>query len=305
MVCFSYLAAAELWHVERFPPANHGAGVQRVEHSVAADGPMAGAALTALGIPTLLLTNGLGDDAYGAMVRGRLQSYGVTLGVSGVTDRPTPRITVVGDEFQTRTWFSHLPGVANALATLDLTPLTGAAYAYIDCYQLIEMSAVQAITAARAAGVPLLLNLGGSPLSSAVVAAIHNYPGLVVQTNVPDAEHADASCAAPAVLAATGADWAVVTAGAYGAVALSQAKRVCVPAFRATVRHTHCAGAAFSGGLLYGLLHRWPMSDSLDLACASGALRCERAQHEPMPTLSELRALIKTRERAIIGRRAS
>jgi len=266
---------------------------------------MAAAALTALGVPTRLLCNGLGDDAHGRMVSARLQAYGVAVAVSTRTAVPTPRITVVADDLQTRTWFSHLPGVIDALALLDLAPMTSAAYAYIDCYQFIEAPAVLAIKAARTAGIPLLLNLGGSPLSPAVVATVHGHPNLTVQTNIDDAAHADAARVAASVLAATGAGWAVVTAGACGAVALSRTEHLHVPAFRAEVRHTHCAGAAFSGGLLYGLLHGWPMSDSLDLAAASGALRCEREQREPMPTLPELRAFIGSRERAVTDRRAS
>jgi sugar/nucleoside kinase (ribokinase family) len=69
-----------------------------------------------------------------------------------------------------------------------------------------------------------------------------------------------------------------------------------VSAFPEDVRHAHCAGAAFSGGLVYGLQHDWPMQDSLDLACASGALRTERARPTNlMPTLSELRAFTQSR----------
>jgi hypothetical protein len=45
VVCFSYLAAAELWQVPRFPSANHGAEVLSVERSIAADAPMAAAVL--------------------------------------------------------------------------------------------------------------------------------------------------------------------------------------------------------------------------------------------------------------------
>jgi hypothetical protein len=68
------------------------------------------------------------------------------------------------------------------------------------------------------------------------------------------------------------------------------------------VHHTHCAGAAFSGaafsgGLLHGLLKGWGMRDCLDLAAASGALRCERGHGEPMPGLGELRAFMHRRER--------
>ena len=95
--------------------------------------------------------------------------------------------------------------------------LEGASFVYIDCYQLIEAPAVRAIQAARTAGVPLLLNLGGSPLSDAVATAVRGHPRLVVQTNVDDAAHQEAPQLAAELRAVAGAEWAVVTAGAFGA----------------------------------------------------------------------------------------
>jgi sugar/nucleoside kinase (ribokinase family) len=298
VVCLSYLALAELWTVQRFPSANYGAEVLSIQRSVAADAPMAAAVLTALDVSTLLLSNDIGDDTSGNEVREWLQRYRVETTVGTTLGRPTPQIAVVADDQGTRTWFPHLPGVADALAAVDLSPLERASFAYIDCYQLIEAPAVRAIHAARAAGVPLLLNLGGSPLSAAVVAAVRAYPHLIIQTNTDDADASKAPDLAASFLAVTDATWVVITAGAAGAVAVNAAQQIAVPAFRVVVRHTHCAGAAFSGGLLYGLLHDWPMEDCLDLACASGALRCERAHHEPMPTFDELQAVIGSRERA-------
>ncbi|SRR5216683_4240636 len=300
VVCLSYLAAAALWTVPRFPLANYGAEVTAIDHSIAADGPMAAAVLSALGVPSLLLSNSIGDDAHGTEIGQWLQRYQVATTAAVTEGVVTPQIVVVADDDGARTWFPFLPGVADALGTLDLSPIADASFAYIDCYQLIEVPAARAIQAARAAGVPLLLNLGGSPLAPATAAVLHDYPGLVVQTNVDDAAHADAPKLATTLHAASNAEWVVVTAGAYGVVALSQTQRLVVPAFRTTVRHTHCAGAAFSGGLLYGLLHNWPMTDSLSLACASGALRCERAHHELMPTLAELHVFMDSRERSSV-----
>src|SRR6266851_485680 len=77
VACFSYLAAAELWNVARFPAANHGAEVLAIEQSVAADGPMVAAVLAAAGVPALLLANDVGDDADGAAVRGWLRRHHV------------------------------------------------------------------------------------------------------------------------------------------------------------------------------------------------------------------------------------
>jgi sugar/nucleoside kinase (ribokinase family) len=297
VVCLSYLAAAELWQVPRFPLANYGAEVVGVEYSIAADAPMTAAVLATLDVPTLLLANDIGTDQKGSDARAWLQRHGVDTTASMKPDTITPQIVVVADDAGTRTWFPHLAGVSDGLATLDLSPLARASFAYIDCYQLIETPAVRAIHAARSAGIPLLLNLGGSPLSSAVIAAVRDYPRLIVQTNVGDVAHADAPQLAASIRAATGAAWTIITAGAAGAVAVSHTRQIAVPAFRVSVRHTHCAGAAFSGGLIYGLLHDWPMDDCLTLACASGALRCERAHHEPMPTLAELHAVMAERER--------
>jgi sugar/nucleoside kinase (ribokinase family) len=298
VVCFSYLAAAELWKVPRFPLVNYGAEVLSVEHSVAADAPMAAAVLAALDVPTLLLSNAVGNDTKGVKVRGWLERYSVAAMANTTTGAPTPQIVVVADDEGTRTWFPYLPGVVDGLKHLDLSPLANASFAYIDCYQLIEAPAIRAIHATRAAGVLLLLNLGGSPLSPGVVAAVRGYSRLIIQTNVDDAVAADAPHVGASILAATGASCVVITAGAAGAVALGRTQQLAAPAFRATILHTHCAGAAFSGGLLYGLLHNWPMSESLALACASGALRCERAHHQPMPTLAELHAFIGSRERS-------
>jgi sugar/nucleoside kinase (ribokinase family) len=300
VACFGYLAAAELWRVPHFPLANYGAEVLSVERSIAADAPMAAAALAALGVPTLLLANDIGNDQNGSEVSGWLQRHGVNTTARVKTDTTTPQIVVVADDDGTRTWFPHLPGVSDALAALDLSPLFSASFAYIDCYQLIEAPAVRAIQTAQSAGVPLVLNLGGSPLPSAVIATVSGYPRLIIQTNVDDAACADAPRVAHTILAATGAAWVVITAGAAGALAFRETQQLMSLAFRVPVRHTHCAGAAFSGGLIYGLLHDWPMEDCLTLACASGALRCERAHHEPMPTLADLHAVIGSRERMVL-----
>ncbi len=271
-----------------------------IEHSVAADAAMTIALLAALGVPAVLLANDVRDDTNGAEVCRWLQCHGVATTAKITADTKTPQIVVVADSDGSRTWFPYLPGLAAALGVLDLSPIEGASFAYIDCYQLIEAPAVRAIQAAGATGVPLLVNLGGSPLAPAVAAVLRGCPRLVVQTNVDDDAHRDAPQLAAELRIVTGAQWAIVTAGASGVVAVNQAQCLVVPAFQAAVRHTHCAGAAFSGGLLYGLLHGWPMSESLTLGCASGSLRCERAHHEPMPMLDELRAVIGSREQIIV-----
>jgi sugar/nucleoside kinase (ribokinase family) len=296
VVCFSYLAAASLWQVGHFPRPNHGAEVQAIEDSCAADGPMVAAALTALGEPALLLANTIGDDANGVKVHRWLLRHRVRSTTTIEDHVRTPQIVIVGDSNQTRTLFPYLSGVADELERVDLTPLASASFAYIDGYDMIAKAASLAIRAAKDAAVPLLLNLGGDTPAE-VFDALRGYPRLIVQTSVAEGGTAEAERHAGQLQDATGAEWAIITAGPAGAIAASRRECLSISAFQAESRHTHCAGAAFSGGLIYGLLHDWPMRDCLELASASGALRCERAQHEPLPSLGELRAFIESRQR--------
>jgi hypothetical protein len=142
VVCISYLAAASLWSVARFPIANQGAEVLAAEQSIAADAPMAAAVLAALGMPSLLLANPIGTDSHGVEVQRWLEQRQVTAVVAIDDGIDTPQIVVVADNARTRTWFPHLPGVVDALAHINLAPLAGASFAYIDCYQLIEAPAI-------------------------------------------------------------------------------------------------------------------------------------------------------------------
>ncbi|MGV9725654.1 MULTISPECIES: carbohydrate kinase family protein [Nocardia] len=292
IVCVSYLALAELWSVPLFPVANHGAEVRATEQSIAADGPMAAAVLAALDAPITVVANDIGDDEDGRIVRTWLQRRNVMTTAMSDPDVVTPWMVVIADQHHTRTWFAYLPGVAEQLAAVDLSPITTASFVYVDAYQLIETAAVRVMEAARAAQVPVLVNLGGSPLSGGIRSAAAGYEKLLVQTNVDDSAHAEAFTVARSLLAESNAAWVVVTAGAFGAVAVSGTEEIAVPAFPVNARHTHCAGAAFSGGLLYGLREGWSMARSMVLGSASGALRCARHHSAPLPTLAELEAVV-------------
>jgi sugar/nucleoside kinase (ribokinase family) len=296
VVCFSYLAAASLWKVGQFPSANHGAEVNEIEESVAADAPTVAAVLAALGQPSLLIANSIGDDPTCHQVQGWLQRHRVQTTVGTKADTATPRIVVVGDSHHTRTMFPYLPGVADELERVDLTPLDTASFAYIDGYKMLGKAVARAVHAAKAAQLPLLINLGGDHASDELLAALDSYPGLIVQTSIAEESLETATRLATYMQADMQCDWAVITAGKAGAAVADNRGVVSVPAFRANVHHTHCAGAAFSGGLVHALMRGWSMPDCLDLAAASGALRCERMHDDPMPTLDDLRAFMGSRK---------
>lgn len=79
--------------------------------------------LAALGVPTLLLANDIGDDQKGSGVCAWLRHYGVNTTARVKTDTTTPQIVVVADDDGTRTWFLHLTDARDSLAAVDLSPL--------------------------------------------------------------------------------------------------------------------------------------------------------------------------------------
>jgi sugar/nucleoside kinase (ribokinase family) len=258
---------------------------------------MVAAVLAGLGLPTLLIANNAGDDARGERVCDWLRGHGVRTSAEMAVGRQTPHVVVVGDDQKTRTFFPHLPGVADELEHADLAPLATASFAYVDGYAFIAKAASSAIRRLRRQRYRCC-STSAATHPAEVFDAIRGYPRLIVQTSISEASAVELQRFAGHLQGATGAEWAVVTAGAAGAVAASKDQCLTSPAIRAEVRPTHCAGAAFSGGLLYGLFQGWAMPDCLDLAAASGALRCERGHDEPMPDLGELQALTQGRERA-------
>jgi sugar/nucleoside kinase (ribokinase family) len=75
------------------------------------------AVLAALDVPTLLLANHVGNDTRGAHVHEWLRRHHVATTAVAKADSVTPRGSfVVTDKAGTRTWFSHLPGVDDALS---------------------------------------------------------------------------------------------------------------------------------------------------------------------------------------------
>ena len=167
LVCFGYLAHAQVTTVAAYPAANTGAQVAQVLPSLGGDAPVTAVTARRLGSTAHLISNRVSIDAAGQALLDVLDSAAVTHQAvpSAAPGSGTPQLTIVTDEAGTRTWFGWLGDTMEQLAAVDLTSLSAARLAYIDCYRIIDGPAAAAITASRA---PLLLNLGGDPLSDNV-----------------------------------------------------------------------------------------------------------------------------------------
>ncbi|MDG4768306.1 PfkB family carbohydrate kinase [Solwaraspora sp. WMMD406] len=280
LACFGYLAYAQVFGVTAYPAANSGAQVTQIIPSLAGDAPIAALTARQLGIHVSLVSNPVSPDPAGLAVLHTLDTIGVAhqavpVAVSG---SGTPQLTIVTDEAGTRTWFAWLGTAIDHLNDTDPTPLTTARLAYIDCYRIIDLAAAAAISSSRA---PLLLNLGGDPLSEAVASAARNRQVAFVQTNLDESQADQAETLAAGLHERTAAGAVVITLGKLGAFARTATSTTVANAPSMSIRHTHGAGAAFSGGLAHAHLAGSGLAEALNAACAVATAHCAAARHMP------------------------
>jgi sugar/nucleoside kinase (ribokinase family) len=272
LACFSYLAAAQVLQVRTYPSANSGTVVDAVAASIAGDGPLTAVIAARTGLPVGLIANRIGDDPAGQQLLVSLDSVGIQHTIRPAAGIATPHLTVIADDADTRTWFAALQHAYQDLLSTDLTMLTRAKVAYVDCYQVLTPAAARA--AASAAGAGLLLNLGGDPLADEIVAATHGQHVLAVQTSLDDSDAADAVDLAVDMFDRLRPDAAVVTLGRLGALARTQHRTHRVSASTGTITHTHGAGAAFSAGYIRALLCGGNTATALRAGCEAGTAHC-------------------------------
>ena len=281
LACFGYLAYAQVVRVRAYPQANTGATVAEVIPSLAGDAPITALTATRLGHRTCLVANRVSLDPPGQAVLDTLDAAGVVhRSMPAAPGGGTPQLTIVTDEAGTRTWFAWLGAAVDQLISVDLTPLRAARLAYVDCYRIIEHAAAAAIAATE---VPLLLNLGGDPLSATIAAAVVDRHVAFVQTNAeePDLDRAEALVAD--LYSRMGARAAVVTLGRHGALACAATGTYRTAAPTVAIRHTHGAGAAFSGGLAHAYLTGANITEALQAGCAAGTAHCAAVPSIPRP----------------------
>ena len=271
LVCVSYLADAQVLHVDPDPLPNSGAVVDETAASIAGDGPLTAITAARLGLRTGLISNSVGTDPTGQRLRHWLDQIGVRHDVRAIAGTVTPHLTVIADG-GTRTWFAALQHAYADLLTVDLTPLRYARMAYIDCYRVISDAAARSITAAR--DTPLMLNLGGDQPSRAVISAAVGKQLIAVQTSIDESAADTAADIADELFQQFAPHAAVVTAGRHGALALTRDRLHRVAAPEAEVHHTHGAGAAFSAGYAHAVLGGADIATALAAGCLTGTQHC-------------------------------
>lgn len=158
----------------------------------------------------------------------------------------------------------------------------------------------RALARANAADVPVLLNPAPArPVSPEFLARAD---GLVLNeveaaafSGLPVSDAPSAQAAARRLLAGR-TRLVVVTLGAKGALAVTPAESLSMPAFPVQVVDTTAAGDSFIGALAVSLVEGAPLAECLRRACAAGALAVTRlGAQSSIPTRAEVEAFLRPR----------
>lgn len=155
-----------------------------------------------------------------------------------------------------------------------------------------QEAAIQAAGLARQAGLPVTSDIDRiTDRTEALIAAVsvpvfaEHVPEAV--TGIADPERALRK------LRARHDGLLCVTLGARGALALDGDRAVYSPGFQVQAVDTTGAGDVFRGGLIYGLLQRWPVERVLRFANAAAAASCTRlGAMNGVPGLAEVERLL-------------
>jgi sugar/nucleoside kinase (ribokinase family) len=277
VICFGYISPGQVFSVPKYPLANSGAYVSHKHQFIGADCTMVARTLAHWGMPVQLIGNALGNDPLGSTTLAQLHRDKVQTFSVQRDDLRTPEEIDVIDAQGTRTFFVDNTPVWNTLSHANLDPIhaDNAALVYVDWY--VGAAVHGAIARARAQSLPVYLNVEYSlrnPTQYLDLISHATFVQTAVDDTVPD--HDDPQQLAQ-VICNAGAQVAFVTRGRFGALARSATEQVAVSARPIELLDAQGAGATFSAAAIYGLLHAWPLRDTLEFATHAATLKC--AQH--------------------------
>jgi len=213
-----------------------------------------------------------GDDSFGGEIKTSLKREG--LDISGLKTRPASRsqvafIAVEKGSGNRNIFWQRPEGPPLAAAEIDFDRLTAARVLHTD--GLFSEASLEAGRAARAAGVPVVVDAGTLRPGMLELAGQADYY-IASETFARALVGRDAPRQACRELLKLGPRLACVTLGDRGYVALYDGQFVEAPAYPVKAVDTTGCGDIFHAGFIYGLLKRWSFKKSLGFAAWSAAM---------------------------------
>ncbi len=215
----------------------------------------------------------IGDDEAGALHRREFARAGVDARLILEPNAASPQSLILVDAGGERTVLNHRDDrLLLQPSDLERAWITNARAVHVD--GLETAAATLATSWARAAGIPTIADL--DELYPGVDDLIANIDYLIVSRDFPERLTGERHLeqALQQLMRRYGCAVTAATLGREGVLAWDGSNFHLRPAYQVHVADTTGAGDIFHAGFIYGLLQGWPLSRSLDFACAAAALNC-------------------------------
>lgn len=258
--------------VDRMPDWNTGAVSSASSEFVSDDAAIVAGLLTSWNVSTELVGTALGDDEAGNWTLRRLNEMGVGGSFELREGIETPFEVNISDSLGGRTYFwDRRPDVLATLDDADLSSLGGAKLLYVDWYDSPHI--VRAMKAAKAAGVPVMLNLEHGHQDAEALSTL--VPYATICQAVTDAAQIDTDAESVArFLVGQGIETALITMSSGGVFGIRGEEALHIGAPQLQVVDACGAGATFSAAYIASLIAASDFEQSLRFAVAAASLKC-------------------------------
>jgi len=276
VVCFGVLLSLRVATVEEYPRADGGAVILSLIQLIGADAPITSLILDRLGCRVGLISNDVGDDAFGRELLDRFKRTGIVTTVTLLGDVSTPLGLTVVDRDGHSTWFTFLSNAVESLLTVDPSLVGKTDILYVDAYPQTWQASVRAIDRAIELRVPIFVNLSDyMPNKELGELGRRLQQGVsVIQRSAAGRSIEQAREMAQTSFDSYSASLCVITMGRRGVIYTNHSGTYHLPAHAVKVANTTGAGATFSAGLIFGRVQSWPDDEAVAFANALAGLYC-------------------------------
>ena len=163
------------------------------------------------------------------------------------------------------------------LDSVDVAPLTGAAYLYLDWYDGNHI--IRPMQIASEMGIQVLVNIEGQQDNNELLSQLSSYANVCQVSVDGNSAVEDMECIVKKLLG-VGVGTVIVTGGSLGCVVANARQKVRVIAPNIDAIDGNGAGSCFSAGFIYGRLQGWNLEQCARFATAQASLKCTRAGYE-------------------------
>ena len=269
VLCYGVLGIDQIVQVAWFPERDGHTRVFRDEEFVGGEAVNTAVTLGEIGVNVRLMGCALGEDRRGALFLRLIRPYSVdTRGIDVDPTARTGHAIILSDTKGGRTICGHFPDLRSR--PLTKADLEGVALLSVDPF--LGENAVRAAKIARACDVAVFaIELEPDHPLAEFCDVVINSAGFMRR-------HKMGSPLDVAVeLLKAGVETVVITQGQKGCQVFQEnGNNFEQPIFRVLTRDTTGAGDAFRAGLIYGYLHGWTLTRSVQFASGSAALTCAK-----------------------------